>query len=65
MSSTLLSLRLNKGLSIPALAAEAEVPEHVIRHAEKGGMPRPENALKLAESLDVAVTDIWPVKEIA
>lgn len=63
MSATLLSLRLNRGLSIPALAAEADVPEHVIRHAEKGGVPRPENALKLADALEVTVTDIWPVKE--
>lgn len=58
---SLTELRLNAGLSIIALAERAAVPEHVIRHAEKGGMPRPENALKIAQALGRDVTDIWPV----
>lgn len=58
---TLADLRLNAGLSIGALASKAGVPEHVVRHAEKGGRPRPESALKLAQVLDVQVTDLWPV----
>lgn len=65
MSTNLTSARLNKGLSIPALAAKANVPDHVIYHAEKGGMPRPENALKIATALGVSVTDVWPVTEKA
>jgi ribosome-binding protein aMBF1 (putative translation factor) len=52
--------RLNRGLSIPALAREIDVPDHVIRHAEKGGTPTPANALKLASFFGVRVTDIWP-----
>lgn len=65
MNTTLLALRLNAGLSIPALGELAEVPEHVIRHAEKGGVPRPDNALRIARSLGQDVTDIWPVKRQA
>jgi DNA-binding XRE family transcriptional regulator len=52
--------RLNRGLSIPALAREVDVPEHVIRHAEKGGRPHPANALKIADYFDARVTDFWP-----
>jgi DNA-binding XRE family transcriptional regulator len=52
--------RLNRGLSIPALAREVDVAEHVIRHAEKGGIPNPANALKIATFLGCRVTDIWP-----
>jgi DNA-binding XRE family transcriptional regulator len=52
--------RLNRGLSIPALAREVEVAEHVIRHAEKGGVPTPANALKIATFFDCRVTDLWP-----
>ncbi len=63
MSVQLFAARLNRGLSVPALSAEADVPEHVIRHAENGGRPRPENALKLATALGVQVTDLWPVPE--
>lgn len=57
--------RLNAGLSISALAERADVPEHVIRHAEKGGMPRPESALKIARALDLNVTDLWPIEREA
>ena len=63
MSFNLLERRLNAGLSIAALALQADVPEHVIRHAERGGTPRPENALKIARALGAAVTDLWPVTE--
>lgn len=53
--------RLNRGLTVPALALEAGVPAHVVRHAEKGNTPSPPNALKLASYFGVQVTDIWPV----
>lgn len=62
MSTNLMAIRLNKGLSIPALAKKARVPDHVIYHAEKGGVPRPVNALKIARALDLQVTDLWPVE---
>lgn len=52
--------RLNRGLSIPALAREVDVAEHVIRHAEKGGIPTPANALKIATFFGGRVTDFWP-----
>lgn len=52
--------RLNRGLSVAVMAAEVGVPEHVVRHAEKGGVPVPANALLIASFLDVRVTDIWP-----
>lgn len=61
MSALLLAARLNRGMSVPALSEAADVPEHVIRHAENGGRPRPGNALKLAQALEVKVTDLWPV----
>jgi predicted transcriptional regulator len=64
MSVSLVEARLNRGLSITALSEEADVPEHVIRHAEKGGRPRPENALRLADVLEVRVTDLWPVERL-
>jgi ribosome-binding protein aMBF1 (putative translation factor) len=54
--------RLNRGLSILALAETIGVPEYVIRHAEKGGMPRPANAMKIASFFGVRVTDIWPTE---
>lgn len=55
--------RLNRGLSVPAFARDAGVPEHVVRYAEKGNMPSPPNALKIADYLGVRVTDLWPVPE--
>lgn len=63
---TLQELRLRRGKSIPQMALEAEVPAHVIRHAEaKGGRPHPENALKIARYLGVDVLDLWPIEEEA
>lgn len=65
MSTQLVELRLNRGLSIAALAEKAGVPEHVIRRAESGGRPRPENALRIARVFGVAVTDLWPIEREA
>lgn len=53
--------RLNRGLSVAALAREIRVPDHVIRHAEKGGTPQPANALRIADYFGVMVTDLWPL----
>jgi lambda repressor-like predicted transcriptional regulator len=58
----LVAERLNRGLSVSAFAHEAGVPEHVVRHAEKGGVPQPANAFKIASFLGVRVTDIWPTE---
>jgi ribosome-binding protein aMBF1 (putative translation factor) len=55
--------RLNRGLSIPALAREIDVADHVIRHAEKGGIPNPANALKIASFFGGRVTDFWPANQ--
>lgn len=55
--------RLNRGLSVIAFAAACDVPEHVIRHAEKGNVPSPPNALKIATFLEAAVTDVWPLED--
>ena len=60
---TLSERRLNKGLSVAALAREVKVPPHVIRHAEGGGRPRPDNALRLADFYGLRVTDLWPVEQ--
>lgn len=59
---TLAAERLNRGLSVEALAREAGVPAHVVRHAEAGGRPRPATALKIADYLELKVTDLWPLE---
>lgn len=61
---SLKAARLNRGLSIEALAKQVGVPAHVIRHAESGGRPRPENALRIAEFFGCQVTDFWPVEPV-
>jgi transcriptional regulator with XRE-family HTH domain len=58
---TLRAERLNRGLSVAAFARAVGVPEHVVRHAEKGGTPLPANALRIATYLGVMVTDLWPL----
>jgi predicted transcriptional regulator len=57
--------RLRRGKSIPQAATEAGVPEHVLRYAEKGGRPQPENALKIADYFGVDVIVQWPPLEKA
>ena len=51
--------RLNRGKSVEALAAEIGVPVHVLRHAERGGVPRPGNAAMIAAYFELRVTDLW------
>lgn len=65
MNARLIEARKRRGLSIAALAAESGVPPHVIRHAERGGEPREDSALKIAEYLGVDVLEIWPVEDAA
>lgn len=60
---SLKTLRLNRGLSVAACATAVGVPDHVVRHAESGGRPRPENALRLADFFGCKVTDLWPVED--
>lgn len=55
--------RLNRGLSIVDLAALIGVPEHVIRHTEKGGRPQPANALRIASFFGLTVTEMWPLPD--
>lgn len=57
--------RLNRGLTVLAFAREIGIPEHVVRHAEKGNRPSPANALKIATYLGSQVTDIWPLEDVA
>ncbi len=61
----LVSERRNRGLSVPAFALEIGIRPHVLRHAEKGGLPSPANALKIAQHHGVKVTDLWPVEQAA
>jgi DNA-binding XRE family transcriptional regulator len=55
------SERLNQGLSLVDLADQIGVPKSTIARAEKGIMPRPETAFKIAQHFGYRVTDIWPV----
>jgi DNA-binding XRE family transcriptional regulator len=61
---TLETLRLNAGLSPEQLAEKCGVSNVTIRNAERtGNRPQPQTAKKLADHFDLAVTDLWPVKE--
>ena len=56
--------RLNRGLSLDALAAETGVAKSTLARVEKGGpQPNPANAKAIADYYGVAVTDLWPVEE--
>lgn len=57
--------RLNRGLSVNDAAAAIDVPSHVLRYAELGNQPRPENAKRIADFYGVRVTDIWPAESDA
>lgn len=57
--------RLNRGLSVKAAASQINVPWWVLRDAEQGARPRPENAKAIADFYGVLVTDIWPVEQPA
>lgn len=55
--------RLNRGLTIPAFAAEIGVAPWVVRGALLGRRPTPHNAYKIATYIGAKVTDIWPLEE--
>jgi len=58
--------RLNRGLSLDALASETGVPKSTLARAEKGGpQPTASNAFAIADFYGYKVTDIWPVEKAA
>lgn len=54
--------RLNRGLSLTALAEQIDVPKSTLDRAEQGTEPVPATKLKIAKFYGCAVTDIWPVE---
>jgi lambda repressor-like predicted transcriptional regulator len=54
---------LNRGLTRGEAAKEIGIPDYVLRHAEKGGRPRPAHAKAIADWLGVQATDIWPIED--
>lgn len=65
MNTRLVTERVERGRSVPQFAEDIGVSYKVLRSAEQGGTPSPENALKIARHLGVRVTDLWPVEEEA
>jgi transcriptional regulator with XRE-family HTH domain len=58
--------RLNRGLSLDALAAETGVPKSTLARAENGGpQPTASNAFAIADFYGFKVTEIWPLPEKA
>lgn len=57
--------RLNRGLSVRALARECEVPEQAVRRLEAGERITPGNAKKIADFFGVKVTDLPPFRQVA
>jgi transcriptional regulator with XRE-family HTH domain len=55
--------RLNRGLTIRALAERLDVSAGTIRAAERGESVHPANAKRIADYYGVKVTDIWPVPD--
>jgi transcriptional regulator with XRE-family HTH domain len=65
MSVDLKSERLNRGLSLDALAARTGVPKSTLARVEGGGVPNARTAFAIAEFFGYKVTEIWPVEEAA
>jgi ribosome-binding protein aMBF1 (putative translation factor) len=57
--------RLNRGLSVRALAKEIKVNPQVVQRAEEGRSVHPASAKKIADFYGYRVTDIWPLDEKA
>jgi transcriptional regulator with XRE-family HTH domain len=58
--------RLNRGLSLDALAEATGVPKSTLARAENGGpQPKASNAYALADFYGYKVTDIWPLDQKA
>ncbi len=66
MTVDLRAERLNRGLSLAALAEQTGVPKSTLARVESGqAEPVPETKLALADFYGYKVTDIWPVDEKA
>lgn len=52
--------RLNRGLSLAALAKETKVAHSTIARLEAGDLPSPQTAYRLATFFDKRPTDMWP-----
>lgn len=52
-------IRLEKGLSVPALSRESGVPIRTIEDIERRGDCRISTAYKLAAALDITLSDLW------
>lgn len=57
------ALRLDRGLSIRSAAKKIGIGPDVLNRAERGNMPRPDSAKKIADFYGLRVTDIWPIKD--
>lgn len=55
--------RMNRGVTISALAAELDVSRHTIMRIESGAIPNAPVALKIAQWVGEGKrpTDLWPV----
>ncbi len=51
-------IRLNKGLSVPALSKLSNVPIRTIENIERNDDCKVSTALKLSEALDVTLDDL-------
>lgn len=52
--------RLNRGLSLRALAAEIGIRHDVLHRLEQGATPQPRHRLLIADYFGKTVTEIWP-----
>ena len=52
-------IRLEKGLSVPALSRESGVPIRTIEDIERRGDCRISTAYKLATALGITLSDLW------
>lgn len=55
---------MNAGFSRRSFAAHIDVPEGTIRRLENGQSIHPESAKKVADWLDVLVTDLMPIEDV-
>lgn len=63
MSFDLHAERINRGLTLQALADEIGADKHVLWRAERGTVPVPAMRKRIADFYGVLSTDIWPVAE--
>lgn len=55
--------RLNRGLSLSALAKKLEMAPNTLKAIEGGSVPRPDKAKQIADFMEVKVTDLWPIEQ--